>query len=63
VGEHAGIGSASLFAPLCFMRRWAPQGERMGISGAIAFRRFKHLVTLVVPKHRSMQRRARPRAQ
>jgi hypothetical protein len=52
----------SHFAPSGFMRRWSRLGERMGISGAIAFRRFKHLVALVVPKHRSMQRRARPRA-
>ena len=29
----------SFFAPYCFMRRWSPQGERMGISGVIALRK------------------------
>jgi hypothetical protein len=46
-----------------FMRRWSPQGEHMGISGVIALSNFKHAAALVVQKHRSVQRRARPCAQ
>jgi hypothetical protein len=53
----------SFFAPSCFMRRWSPQGELIGISGAIALRRFEHFAALVVPRHRSVRRRARPCAQ
>jgi hypothetical protein len=53
----------SFFAPSCFTRRWSPQGELMGISGAIALRLFEHVAALVVSRHRSVQRRARPCAQ
>jgi hypothetical protein len=53
----------SHFASLGFMRRWSPEGERMGISGVIALSNFKHAVPLVVPKHRIVRRRARPCAQ
>jgi hypothetical protein len=53
----------SFFAPYCFMRRWSPQGERMGISGVIALSNFKHAAALVVAKHRIVRRRARPCAQ
>jgi hypothetical protein len=50
----------SLFAPSCFMRRWSPQGERMGISGAIALRHFEHVAALVDSKQRSVWRTAMP---
>jgi hypothetical protein len=53
----------SFFALYCFMRRWSPQGERIGISGAIALRNIKHVAALVVAKHRNVKRLASPWAQ
>jgi hypothetical protein len=53
----------SHFAPSGFMRRLSPQGEPIGISGAIAFRRFKDFAALVVAKHRNVKRLASPWAQ
>jgi hypothetical protein len=54
------LAAQSLFTPSGFMRRWSPEGEPIGISGAITFRHFKHLAALVVPKHRIVRRHARP---